>query len=231
MDPWKHSLLNIPPELRNQIYTYLFDSRDCIVLSPLTHTNIPGLVLLRTCKQLHDETASFFYTVNSFQCYIRKSVLVQSATVASIQLPDITSLISYKFFQDPLAIRGGIFFPAPRYHRYLTRLTIYFKVSIRDLAFPDPEKGKWKDQICVGLDLDQHIRLPSDNAAITPANMGKIQQAIQHEVFVVYQKMRHLWRKKEGTWAGKVVMPARSTATDELEYWIELTTEEDPTCQ
>jgi hypothetical protein len=227
LDLQKHSLLSISCELRNYIYAHLFKSRDYIVLSPLIHTNIPGLVLLRTCKHLHDEAASFFYTMNSFQCYIRKSVLAQSPSTADFQLPEINSCVSRNLLRNPLAIQGGIFFPAPRYHQFLTRLTIYFKVSIRDLVFPDPEKRHSKDLTSVDMDLNHYIRLRSDNAAITPAYMGKMQQAIQHEVFCVYQKMSSLWKEKEGTWAGKVVMPARSTATDELEYWIELTADED----
>jgi hypothetical protein len=165
--------------------------------------------------------------MNSFQCYIRKSVLAQSPSTADFQLPEINSCVSRNLLRDPLAIQGGIFFPAPRYHQFLTRLTIYFKVSIRDLVFPDPEKRHSKDLTSVDMDLNHYIRLRSDNAAITPAYMGKMQQAIQHEVFCVYQKMSSLWKEKEGTWAGKVIMPARSTATDELEYWIELTADED----
>ena len=223
VDLQKHSLLSIPPELRNCIYGHLLKPEDCIVLSPMIHTRLSGMALLRTCTQLHDEAASFFYARNSFQCYIRKSVLAQSASTANIQLPHITSSISPKFFRDPLAMQGGIFFPAPRYHQYLTRLTIYFKVSIRDLAFPDPEKGYWGDTLRADSDMNQYIRRPCDNTAITSADMGKIQQAIQHEVFRVYQEMKSLWIEKEGTWAGKVTMPARSTATDDLEFWIELT--------
>jgi hypothetical protein len=69
-------------------------------------------------------------------------------------------------------------------------------VSIRDLAFPDPEKSNWKDQTPVGLELNQCIRLPSENAAITPADMRRIQQAIEYEVFCVYQKMKNLGKKR-----------------------------------
>lgn len=192
----------------------------------MIHTKITGISLLRTCTQLHDEATSFFYAKNSFQCYIRKSVLAQSVSTANIQLPHITSLISPKFFHDPLAMQGGIFFPAPWYHQCLTRLTIYFKVSTRELAFLDPEKGDWEDTLSADLSMNQYIRRPCDNAAITPADMGKIQQAIQHEVFRVYQKMKSLWREKEGTWAAKATMPARSTATDDLEFWVELTADE-----
>ncbi|RYO72545.1 hypothetical protein AA0113_g1058 [Alternaria arborescens] len=81
----------------------------------------------------------------------------------------------------------------PRCHRCLAQLTIYFKISIRDVAVPDPEKGYWEDPTLQAWTcISTLTSSPSDYAAITPADTRKIQQAMQGEVSDVYQKMRSL---------------------------------------
>jgi hypothetical protein len=203
----QHSLVNIAPELRNKIYAQLLLIGGPVILAPQKRTIVPGLVLLRTCRQIHDEAASFFYEVNSFQCYILKLIPVQCASEGSIQCPNLTSFISPTTFLDPLAIHGGIFFSAQRYHQYLTRLTIGVKASFRTFDMTTSSR--------------QLLRLPSGNLDTTRANVGKTQQAMQQEVHGIYQDIGRSWSRKDDNWSGRVVMPARSTAMTELVYWIE----------
>jgi hypothetical protein len=203
----QHSLVNIAPELRNKIYAQLLLIGGPVILALQKRTIVPGLVLLRTCRQIHDEAASFFYEVNSFQCYILKLIPVQCASEGSIQCPNLTSFISPTTFLDPLAIHGGIFFSAQRYHQYLTRLTIGVKTSFRTFDMTTSSR--------------QLLRLPSGNLDTTRANVGKTQQAMQQEVHGIYQDIGRLWSRKDDNWSGRVVIPARSTAMTELVYWIE----------
>jgi hypothetical protein len=164
VNPLQHSLVNIAPELRNNIYAQLLLIGGPVILAPQKRIIAPGLVLPRKCKQIHDEAASFFYEANSFQCYILKLIPVQCASEGSIQCPNLTSFISPTTLLDPLAIHGGIFFPAQRYHQYLTRLTIGVKASFRTF-----------DMTISSRPL---LRLPSGNLDTTRANVGKTQQAM-----------------------------------------------------
>jgi hypothetical protein len=159
VNPLQHSLVNIAPELRNNIYAQLLLIGGPVILAPQKR-----IILPRKCKQIHDEAASFFYEANSFQCYILKLIPVQCASEGSIQCPNLTSFISPTTLLDPLAIHGGIFFPAQRYHQYLTRLTIGVKASFRTF-----------DMTISSRPL---LRLPSGNLDTTRANVGKTQQAM-----------------------------------------------------
>jgi hypothetical protein len=164
VDYQKHSLVNIAPELRNRIYAELLIIEGPVMLAPRKRSTVPGLALLRTCKQIYDEAASFFYATNSFQCYVHKVIPVQCASAGRIQCPNLSSFVSPLTFCDPLAIQGGIFFPAQRYHQYLTRLTIGVKASFRTF-----------DMTISSRPL---LRLPSGNLDTTRANVGKTQQAM-----------------------------------------------------
>jgi hypothetical protein len=200
-------LVNIAPELRNKIYAELLIIGGPIILAPQKRTKVPGLILPRTCKQIHEEAASFFYEANLFQCYILKVIPVQCASEGSIQCPNLDSFISPTTFLDPLAIQGGIFFPAQRYHQYLTRLSIGVKASFR--AFDMTNSSR------------QLLHLPSGNLDTTRAIVGTTQQAMQQEVHRIYQHIGRLWSRRDDDWSGKVVMPARSIPMTELVYWIE----------
>jgi hypothetical protein len=177
------------------------------MLAPQKRTKFPGLILLRTCKQIHDEAASFFYEANSFQCYILKLIPVQCASEGMIQCPSLNSFISPTNFLDPLAIRGGIIFPAQRYHQYLTRLSIGVMASFQTFDMTTSSR--------------QLLRLPSGNLDTTRANVGKTKQAMQQEIHRIYQHIGTLWSRKDDVWSGRAVMPARSTTMTELVYWIE----------
>jgi hypothetical protein len=74
------------------------------MLAPQGRTIVPGLVLLRTCKQIHDEAASFFYAANSFQCYVLKVIPRQCTSEGKIQCPDPNSFVSSTTFLDAQAI-------------------------------------------------------------------------------------------------------------------------------
>jgi hypothetical protein len=69
------TLEGIPPELRNRIYAYLFESNDPILLVPsntlapykpsLAHP-IPGINILGVCRQIKTEAEGVLYSANTF---------------------------------------------------------------------------------------------------------------------------------------------------------------------
>lgn len=58
------SLLIIPPELRNQIYSYTLLQEQTIELSTVRSINTSAL--LRTCRQIRQEASRMYYTANEF---------------------------------------------------------------------------------------------------------------------------------------------------------------------
>ena len=63
--------LSLPSELRLKIYEFYFDEgEDVLDLGPDNHKRIhKRLVLMRVCKQLHDEATHFFYGTRSFRIF------------------------------------------------------------------------------------------------------------------------------------------------------------------
>ncbi|KAF2816654.1 uncharacterized protein BDZ99DRAFT_543350 [Mytilinidion resinicola] len=115
-DQSKASFLDLPPEIRNHIYSQLLISDDYIRPT----TSVPCLHLLKICKQLHDEAASVFYAANSFYCHWEtKTIAYENAPFDAVNFPKIAA-----------PWLEGLIWPAPRYHVYLTRVVIDARVEI-----------------------------------------------------------------------------------------------------
>jgi hypothetical protein len=119
----QHSFVGLPSYVRTRVYAelLLLDTEEH--LAPSQVTKVPGLVLLRTCKQVHDEVAALFYARNAFSYYVKKIVPMQKASIDHPQHPSIRSAPDHYTLRDPFNISGGVFFPAARHHKYLTSLT------------------------------------------------------------------------------------------------------------
>lgn len=66
----KHSLLNLPPELRNRIYEYVLVNRCLkITVSKEKHSQPP---LLETCRQLREEASGIFYSQNELKMDVQQ---------------------------------------------------------------------------------------------------------------------------------------------------------------
>ncbi|KAF2655595.1 hypothetical protein K491DRAFT_423467 [Lophiostoma macrostomum CBS 122681] len=72
VDESRIGFLDLPGELRNNIYCQLLIFDDYIRHMPGYTTKVPALVLLRVCKQIHDEAAGVFYGGNSFYCCVKQ---------------------------------------------------------------------------------------------------------------------------------------------------------------
>lgn len=111
-DPWRQSFLDLPEEVRNQVYAELLPLEFGVQINPAHITKVPGLVLLQTCKQLHDEVAALLYSRNTFSCTVAKIVPAQKSLTESSQYLCIKSALDSRTLHDPINIADGIFFPA-----------------------------------------------------------------------------------------------------------------------
>jgi hypothetical protein len=147
---------------------------------PNAPTKVPALVLLQTCKQIHDEAASVFYAANSF--YVETSQHLTPITGRQPSLPSLSELYSPTLLGGE---GGGLFFPAPRYHLYLTRLTIDAKILLPDVL---TETGsRTFPQEFLGRDSEQLFK------------------DLEKQLFDMYLNMRSLWDEKRSNWEGRLV--------------------------
>jgi hypothetical protein len=115
-DQSKSSFLDLPPEIRNHIYSQLLIFDDYIRPT----TSIPGLRILKVCRQLHEEAASVFYAANSFYCHWEaKTAAYEYAPFDALRFPRLSA-----------PWLEGLVWPAPSYHTYLTRVVIDTRVEI-----------------------------------------------------------------------------------------------------
>jgi hypothetical protein len=211
-NPWQHSFLDLPEAARLQIYSHLLLATE-IQITPAAVAKISGVVLLRTCKQIYDEAAAFFYANNTFYCCVMKLVPARRATVESPQYPCITAPLDVHALCDPLNISGGVFFPAPQYHEYLSQLSVRLEVTISHF-----------NTLAPGSPMPT-FRADSETGC-TRADMEKMHDAVQHRMMRVYQRMKSLWRNRDGAWRGQLVIPERTAWTSTLVYEIEFRTME-----
>ncbi|KAF2188319.1 hypothetical protein K469DRAFT_93792 [Zopfia rhizophila CBS 207.26] len=181
--------LDLPAELRNFVYSRILICDGYVRLMPREPTRVPALVLLQTCKQIHDEAASIFYAANSFYVHVEKFVGIMAQQ--AIEYPEFSKL--YGSFWGQETAKGGVFFPAPRYHVYLTRLTIdaqvYLKFHKPDYAENSGYAYAAKPKVPVQQHLDIH----------------RTGQELNKLFFSFYEKVRDLWEEKERRWEGKMV--------------------------
>jgi hypothetical protein len=139
-------------------------------------TKVPALVLLQTCKQIHYEAASVFYAANSF--YVATS---QHVTLVIGRQP-LSELYSPTLLGGEV---GSFFFPAPRYHLYLTRLTIDAKIFLPDF-FTNIQSRGFRRRF-LGQVREQLIK------------------DLEKQLLDVYLNMRALWEEKGRKWEGRLV--------------------------
>ena len=209
-DPGRPSFLKLPEEVRNQVYAELLPLDGEMQITPTHVTKAPGLVFLQTCKQLHDEVAALFYSRNTFSCMVAKVVPCQKSSIENPQYPSIKSALDRRTLHDPLNISDGIFFPAPRHHKYLTHLVIRLDMTIAHFDFSS------------GSALPA-FTTPGLETGLTRMDMEAMHHALQHKVRCVFQRMKRLWRDKAGKWRGKLVIPSRTSWTNTQVYEIEFT--------
>ena len=107
------SFLDLPPEIRNNIYcrVLIFER----YLRP--ESNVPAIRLLETCKQIHEEASSIFYAANSFYFYCQRIIFF-----------DNSDRISPRNFSENYP--RGLVWPAARYHIHLTRVVFDSHVTL-----------------------------------------------------------------------------------------------------
>ncbi|KAH3964800.1 hypothetical protein HBI70_182480 [Parastagonospora nodorum] len=212
-DPWRQSFLNLPEEVRKQVYAGLLSLDVQVRITPTHVTKVPGLVLFQTCKQLHNEVAALFYSSNTFSCVLTKIVPAQKTSIEDPQYPSIESAIDSRTLHDPLNISDGIFFPAPRYQTYLTHIVIRLDMTIAHFDLSS----------CSTMPA---FTTPGLETGLTRVEMEAMHHALQHKVRCVLQRMKRLWRGRAGRagrWSGKLVIPSRTSWTKTQMYEIEFT--------
>lgn len=175
---------------------------------PSQVTRVPGLALLQTCRQLHDEASAFFYASNTFNCYVRKIIPAQKASAEEPQYPKIRARLNSRTLSDPLNIIDGIFFPAPRYHQHLTRLVIHLDVTIAYFSIESP-----------GSSMPTFMN-PECGNGMTRIDMEEMHHRIQDELLRVLRQIKSLWREKDVASRGRLVVPERTSWTSEMVYEI-----------
>jgi hypothetical protein len=205
-------LLDLPISVRENLYTHLLLFGEEIQITPSQITRVPGLVLLQTCRQLHDEASAFFYASNTFRCHVAKIVPAQKASAGQLQFPAIRAQIDCHTLSDPLNISGGIFFPAPRYHEYLTHIMIHLDLTIAHFAITTS-----------GTPIPTFAK-PEFETGMTSADMVHRHHTAQYELLRVLRRIKSLWREKDVAWRGKLVIPERTSWSSALEYEISFET-------
>jgi hypothetical protein len=143
-----------------------------------------------------------------------KLVPAQRATAGSPQYPCITAPLEAQALRDPLKISGGVFFPAPQYHEYLSHLSVRLELTIAHFS-----------SLALGSPMPTFTRADAETG-FTQADMEKMHKAVQHRMMRVYQRMKSLWRNRDGAWRGQLVTPERTAWTSTLAYEIEFRTME-----
>lgn len=69
-------LLDLPAELRNEVYLYAFTDDEDVDIDPATiHAQT---ALTRTCSQIRNETSGMFYACNTFRVTVRRGNVNQA---------------------------------------------------------------------------------------------------------------------------------------------------------
>lgn len=226
------SFLDLAAEHRNYIYAQVLihsGGGNHIRVTRESPTRIPELSLLRVCKQVHDEASSFFYSANSFYCSVNHRIHVVNGRKFQLREEDIRR----RWFQwaDRDQQQGdqdwGVLFPAPRYHRWLTRVTIDATISI---TVSKAERGVYffDRKYDEGLKMDGKERRhgAADDAAQVSKSQGKMVTLINSDarnIFLrTYENMRDLWgQKPEGrSWEGRLVIGQDTAHPQKVQFMI-----------
>lgn len=106
------SFLDLPPEIRNNIYCRVLIFEGYI----RPESNIPAIRLFQTCKQIHEEASSIFYAANSFYFYCQRVIFENSDRISP-----------RKFSEN---YPQGLIWPTARYHIHLTRVVFDTHVTL-----------------------------------------------------------------------------------------------------
>ncbi|EAT78630.1 hypothetical protein SNOG_14005 [Parastagonospora nodorum SN15] len=112
------------------------------------------------------------------------------------QYPSIESAIDSHTLHDPLNISDGIFFPAPRYHTYLTHLVIRLDMTIAHFDLSS----------CSTIPA---FTTPGLETGLTRVEMEAMHHALQHKVRSIMAR--------EGWEGWEVERKARHTLTNKLD--------------
>lgn len=225
-DESRVGFLDLPAEIRNDIYTQLFVHDGYVRLTPQAPTRIAGMAFFRVCKQVHDEASSVLYAANSFYCTVKHEIRVQSGTKIKLREEDLREgwFPSQGGNQDREHQGNvwGVIFPAPRYQRWLTRITIDATINIivisgekALLEFGTPEYIRTKS-----TNGEWYYYLKKETPAQNIEDVAKMREDVQAVFIETYNNMQMLWGEKpEGrNWEGRLVIaksgwPSRSTST------------------
>ncbi|KAF2467616.1 uncharacterized protein BDR25DRAFT_344730 [Lindgomyces ingoldianus] len=212
-DSSKASFLDLPSEIRNNIYSRVLVCDGYVKLMPAYSTKVPGLILLQTCKQVHDEAASIFFAANAFYIHMQKEVKVKQNT--QVQYPDTDQLYVPPWTRNGGEERGGIFFPAPRYHTYLTRLTIDAKVRL-NFFHPDYERQPFY----------RYHSTPDPVPVQQYEDMKRLSEMLNKLFSGTYMKVKELWEKRDREWEGKMVWSHHDQNSREFQFTMSFSVEE-----
>ncbi|KAF2736160.1 hypothetical protein EJ04DRAFT_575624 [Polyplosphaeria fusca] len=217
-DNSRAGFLDLPAELRNVVYRDLFVFPGYVRLLYLSPTKVSALALLRTCKQVHHEAASVLYGTNSFYCSLKKHAhieLDQEAGFHAISnLYFVAPQLELYYGETGAALQAlaidGIFFPAPRYHRFLTRLTIDCRVELRH-------------SLTRVLDFADMVMRHGDEYH----ELFRVRDALNGAFQEVFKKMGELWGEKDTEWEGRLICLQKDWKLIESNYTITFAVAED----
>jgi hypothetical protein len=183
-DKNRKSFLDLAGELRNDVYFRLLVVGEVGIEFDKSIKKVPCLVpLLQTCRQIHDEAGGVFYAHNSFRCSQYRMIFLDPGR--SSDMEGTNNIPAAALFLMPTV--GNMFFPAPRYHTWLTRLSIHATVIIssrrREIAgemVPDDPRITKLDDVEAQMD-------------------EKISSAFRD----VYTKIKTRWEEKDRLWEGE----------------------------
>lgn len=161
-DPSEPSFLTLAGELRNEVYRYLFPHGRRITFKLDPSLDMSGFPFLRTCKQIHEEAASFFYSSNRFFVEIGWVIKLGgpdnkidgTGTSKKRQRQDyaygIMTSTHARRLQYPHSPHDSgythMIWPPQRYHRYLkcieTAMWIEYKYTGSSISFLEKETTK-----------------------------------------------------------------------------------------
>jgi hypothetical protein len=168
-----------------------------------------GLVLLRTCKQIHDEAASVFYAANSFYVEAEKvmDVRVRPPEGTAKGVVDATQTLFDSGLRVYTQETGMVIFPAERYHVWCTRITIDMKIHIRGF-----EREGTTCQRSYKTDTEMYKEM-GDLFART------------------FEGVRRRWEEKDSEWEGRMVASADPSSFKVIHFMLSFAEDEEDECK
>ncbi|KAK5737691.1 hypothetical protein LTR17_006553 [Elasticomyces elasticus] len=103
----KSLLLQLPPELRNRIYTLALSSAEAIVISEFT--GLPKPPLLKVCQVISAETTQLYYACNTFELRLApRTSLIVIRRLRTLDLKTCQAIGAMVLVPDACGIEGGV---------------------------------------------------------------------------------------------------------------------------